>query len=92
MSQMPDKVFIHKNAKYSTGDFVLAYQYEFAEDIQEKGIENFVTYVPRDEFILKMLEWLLEHFRQDSFSNDTVYIADAINDEIITQFKNEMKE
>lgn len=33
MSQMPDKVLIHKHEKYNTGDFVIAYQYDFAEDV-----------------------------------------------------------
>lgn len=46
MSQMPDKIWLHKDTKYNTGDVVCGYQYEFAEGIEDEGgIENFVEYV-----------------------------------------------
>ena len=45
MSQMPDKIWLHKDTKYNTGDIVSAYQYEFAQEIECEGIENFVEYV-----------------------------------------------
>ena len=61
MSQMPDKVLIHKRAKYNTGDFVIAYQYDFAEDVQNEGVENFVEYVNKDIFIEKLLTWIKEN-------------------------------
>lgn len=53
MSQMPDKIWLHKDTKYNTGDIVSAYQYEFAQEIECEGIENFVEYVPADAFIEK---------------------------------------
>ena len=55
---MPDKIWLHKNTKYDTGDIVCGYQYEFAQEIECEGIENFVEYVPIDTFIKKACEWL----------------------------------
>jgi hypothetical protein len=52
MSQMPDKIWLHKDTKYSTGDIVCGYQYDFVQGIEDEGgIENFVKYVPADAFI-----------------------------------------
>lgn len=48
MSQMPDKIWLHKDTKYSTSDIVSAYQYEFAREIEDEGIENFVEYIRTD--------------------------------------------
>ena len=53
MSQMPDKIWLHKDTKYNTEDVVSAYQYEFAQEIECEGIENFVEYVPAGAFIEK---------------------------------------
>lgn len=58
MSQMPDKIWLHKYTKYSTSDEVMGYQYEFAEEIEAEGIENFIEYVPKDNFIEKACRWL----------------------------------
>ena len=59
MSQMPDKIWLHKDTKYNTGDIVCGYQYEFAEGIEDEGgIENFVEYVPKDTFIEKVMNFL----------------------------------
>ena len=45
MSQMPSKIWLHKDTKYSTGDVVCAYQYDFAQGIEDEGgIKNFVEY------------------------------------------------
>ena len=55
---MPDKIWLHKDTKYNTGDIVSAYQYEFAQEIECEGIENFVEYVPVDSFIDQACEWL----------------------------------
>lgn len=55
---MPDKLWIHKDTKYNTGDGVYAYQYEFAQDIEDEGIENFVEYVPTDTFIENAIGWI----------------------------------
>ena len=52
---------LHKNTKYSTGDIVCGYQYDFVQGIEDEGgIENFVKYVPADAFIEKAVEWLKE--------------------------------
>ena len=41
MSQMPDKIWLHKNTKYSTGDIVCGYQYDFVQGIEDEGgVEN----------------------------------------------------
>jgi len=62
MSQMPDKIWLHKDTKYSTGDIVCGYQYDFVQGIEDEGgIENFVEYVPKDAFIEKACEWLEEN-------------------------------
>lgn len=54
MSQMPSKIWLHKDTKYSTGDIVCGYQYDFVQGIEDEGgIENFVKYVPADAFIKK---------------------------------------
>ncbi len=56
---MPDKIWLHKDTKYNTGDIVCGYQYEFAEGIEDEGgIENFVEYVPKDTFIEKVMNFL----------------------------------
>ena len=47
MSQMPSKIWLHKDTKYSIGDTVCCYQYDFVQGIEDEGgIENFVKYVP----------------------------------------------
>lgn len=33
MSQMPDKIWVHKDTKYSTGDIVCGYQYDFVQAV-----------------------------------------------------------
>ena len=55
---MPDKIWLHKDTKYNTGDIVSAYQYEFAQELECEGIENFVEYVLVDSFIDKACEFL----------------------------------
>ena len=68
MSQMPDKIWLHKYTKYNTGDIVCGYQYVFAEGIEDEGgIENFVEYVPFDTFIEKACDWLRTHSEMDFF-------------------------
>ena len=68
MSQMPDKIWLHKNTKYSTGDMVCGYQYDFVQGIEDEGgIENFVEYVPVDAFIEKAANWLRTHSEADYF-------------------------
>ena len=58
---MPSKIWLHKDTKYSTGDIVCGYQYDFVQGIEDEGgIENFVEYVPADAFIEKVSEWLKE--------------------------------
>ena len=62
MSQMPSKIWLHKDTKYSTGDVVCAYQYEFAQGIEDEGgIKNFVEYAPVDAFIRKACEFMRNH-------------------------------
>lgn len=56
---MPSKIWLHKDTKYSTGDIVCGYQYDFVQGIEDEGgIENFVKYVPADAFTEKACEWL----------------------------------
>ena len=55
---MPDKIWLHKDTKYNTEDIVCGYQYEFAQEIECEGIENYVEYVNKGNFIDKACEWL----------------------------------
>ena len=68
MSQMPDKIWLHKDTKYNTGDVVCGYQYEFAQEIECEGIENFVEYVPKYAFIEKACEFLFENYHGEKLS------------------------
>lgn len=59
---MPDKIWLHKDTKYSTGDIVCGYQYDFVQGIEDEGgIENFVEYVPVDAFVERACEFFGEH-------------------------------
>jgi len=85
MSQMPDKIWLHKDTKYSTGDVVCGYQYDFVQGIEDEGgIENFVTYVPADAFIEKACEWIKEKW-------DDNYTMPIIIDSVIKDFKDYIK-
>ena len=60
---MPSKIWLHKDTKYSTGDIVCGYQYDFVQGIEDEGgIENFVKYVPADAFIERALAYLHNKF------------------------------
>ena len=62
MSQMPSKIWLHKDTKYSTGDIVCGYQYDFVQGIEDEGgIENFVEYVPADVLIEKAEQFLYDY-------------------------------
>lgn len=72
MSQIPDKIWLHKDTKYSTGDIVCGYQYEFAQGIEDEGgIENFVKYVPADAFIEKVCEFIAENMNCNGYTLQT---------------------
>jgi hypothetical protein len=87
---MPDKIWLHKDTKYNTGDIVCGYQYEFAEGIEDEGgIKNFVEYVPKDTFIEKAVEWIKEH-KEDVETEDNGIIG-WIPDYFIEDFRNYMK-
>ena len=63
MSQMPNKIWLHKDTKYSTGDIVCGYQYDFVQGIEDEGgIENFVKYIPADAFIEKATSYIKQHW------------------------------
>ena len=56
---MPSKIWLHKDTKYSTGDIVCGYQYNFVQGIEDEGgIENFVEYVHADALIEKACAYL----------------------------------
>lgn len=63
MSQMPDKIWLHKDTKYSTADTVCGYQYEFLAE--NEGIENFVEYIHSDSFIEKADKFISSFFHPD---------------------------
>lgn len=37
---MPDKIWLHKDTKYSTGDVVCGYQYDFVQGIEDEERRN----------------------------------------------------
>ena len=91
MSQMPDKIWLHKDTKYNTGDVVCGYQYEFAEGIEDEGgIENFVEYVPVDAFIDKAWEWLIAHIL-DYTIYEPYWGGIVVNNDLFSAFKKAMK-
>lgn len=73
MSQMPDKIWLHKDTKYSTADTVCGYQYKFLAE--NEGIENFVEYICSDTFIKKADEFMSTFFNPD----DTELIDTVLN-------------
>ena len=82
---MPNKIWLHKNTKYSTGDIVCGYQYDFVQGIEDEGgIENFVEYVPADAFIEKAYEYLSYHL-------DTSKIDVNYKFEFIEEFRKYME-
>ena len=89
---MPDKIWLHKDTKYNTGDIVCGYQYEFAQEIEDEGIENFVEYVPVDAFIAKACEWLKENKDHPFIGCEDPCLSGYLTNEFIEEFKNHMKE
>lgn len=89
MSQMPDKIWLHKDTKYSTADTVCGYQYKFlAED---EGIENFVEYIRTDAFIGKACEWLKENKDHPFIGCEDCCLSGFLTDEFIEEFRKAMK-
>ena len=77
---MPDKIWLHKDTKYSTGDEVSGYQYKFLAE--EEGIENFVEYVPSDALIEKACEFIETYPR---------LFMGVLRSEAVADFKNYIK-
>jgi len=73
MSQMPDKIWLHKETKYSTADSVCGYQYKFLTE--EEGIDKFVEYTRSDIFIKRADEFISAFFHPD----DTDLIDAVLN-------------
>lgn len=88
MSQMPDKIWLHKDTKYSTGDIVCGYQYKFLAE--NEGIENFVEYVPVDVFIEKACEGV-EHLLSGYIIRNFNFGDSYDIDRLIEDFKNYIK-
>ena len=80
MSQMPDKIWLHKDTKYSTADTVCGYQYKFLAE--NEGIENFVEYIRNDAFIGKACEFI------ETYPH---LFMGVLRNEVIEDFKNYMK-
>lgn len=96
MSQLPDEVYMPNDSKYSTLDFFIVYD-EYAEEVEEKGIENFTMYIPVyrkeeaiQEVIKKACEWLREH--KDCVATEDNGISGWIPERFIEDFKEYMNE
>lgn len=88
---MPDKIWLHNDTKYNTGDIVCGYQYDFAEGVEDEGgIENFVEYVPFDAFI-KKAENFLEMLGYGFIITDNITHTNYDKEQLIEDFKNYMK-
>ena len=88
---MPDKIWVHKDTKYNTGEIVCGYQYEFAQEIECEGIENFVEYVPADAFIEKVCEKLKKCMYDNLMFQGRLHRKEVI-ETFIEDFKKYMKE
>ena len=84
MSQMPDKIWLHKDTKYSTADTVCGYQYKFLAE--NEGIENFVEYIRTDVFVKKFEEWI-----KNVYSKTDCRFKEDFTGMLINNFKNYMK-
>lgn len=89
---MPDKIWVHKDTKYSTSDEIFGYQYKFAQEIQNEGIENFIEYVPLNAFIKKAVKFMekIDDVDEYSWYNEEEHAA-GITEKCIKDFKNYMK-
>lgn len=74
MSQLPDKIWLHKDTKYSTADTVCGYQYKFLAE--NEGVENFVEYIRSDTFIEKADKFISTFFHPE----DTELIKSVLNE------------
>lgn len=86
MSQMPDKIWLHKDTKYNTGDIVCGYQYEFAQEIQCEGIENFVEYIRKD-IVDDMLATAEDHAYFAGSENTREKLKEEANKEYVAGYK-----
>ena len=80
MSQLPYKIWLHKDTKYSTADTVCGFQYKFLAEVE--GIENFVEYTLTDAFIEKACEFMETYPHM---------FMGKMRGEMIEDFKNYMK-
>ena len=92
---MPDKIWVHKDTKYSITDEVFGYQYEFAQGIEDEGgIKNFIEYVCKDIFIDKACDWLADNYSKYIITNGLATIFSATIDfdtiRMIEDFKQAM--
>ena len=86
MSQMPDKIWLHKDTKYNTADEVFGYQYEFAQEIECEGIENFVEYIPTDAFIDKAARWIENNLSKYSELTDEDEYGKKLKEPVMNVF------
>lgn len=91
MSQMPDKIWLHRDTKYNTEDIVTAYQYEFAQEIECEGIENFVEYVPVNTLINKACKWLKKNKDHPLIGCEDPCLSGYLTDKFIEEFKKAME-
>ena len=90
---MPDKIWLHKDTKYNTGDIVCGYQYEFAEGIEDEGgIENFVEYVSKNAFIDKACNYLFSRMGLFVTFFDDDIVEDIERSEFIKKFRIAMED
>lgn len=99
MSQMPDKIWLHKDTKYSTADEVFGYQYNFAEEILANGIENYVEYIPKyrkkeaiQELINKACGWLKNNKDHPFIGCEDPCLSGFLTEDFINEFKKAMEE
>ena len=89
---MPDKIWLHKDTKYNTGDIVCGYQYEFAQEIECEGIENYIEYVNKENFINNVCEWLKENKDHPFIKCEDPCLSGYLTDEFIEEFKKTIEE
>lgn len=93
MSQMPEKIYLNKDCKYSTLDFYIAYDI-CSEELDGNIAENYVEYIPSyrhkeamQQLISKALEWIKKNISYDDCGGEMEWVIPfSSNDELIDDF------
>lgn len=86
MSQMPESVLLHKDEKYNTGDYSIAYRPLYIEAKENDGEDkrnNYVSYIPNYR-----IKELLNHACRWIATNSNIPVSDVT--QFVERFKDAM--